>query len=77
MKRFALDMGVLLFMFLFEVWNVKMAKRRGWIFLHLNTITKTLRPKDFNTAIILNAIYMGIILIVAIMVIYAFVSKHN
>lgn len=53
-------------MLIFGIWNVSTARRRGRVFVKLRPMIKSVEPKDFKTAIILNIVFIFLVAIVAV-----------
>lgn len=64
MRQAILEASILIPLLLFEIWNVCTARRRGRIFLKLRPIIKSIEPEDFRTALVLNAVFVGVITVV-------------
>jgi hypothetical protein len=76
MKEPLLEAGILIPLLLFEIWNVGTAKRRGRVFLKLRPIIRSIEPEDFRTALVLNAVFVVVIVLVIALRAYHF-SGHN
>jgi len=64
MRQMFLEAGILVPLLLFEIWNVCTARRRGRIVLKLRPIVKSVESEDFRTALVLNAVFIGVIVLV-------------
>lgn len=64
MKKPLLEAAILISLLLFEIWNVCTAKRRGCIYLGLRPIIRSVETDDFRTALVLNAVSIGVIILI-------------
>lgn len=75
MREPLLEAAILIPLLLFEIWNVCTARRRGRIFLKLRPIIKRVEPDDFRAALVLNAVFIGVILLVIALRGYHFLNR--
>jgi len=73
MQRLLIEMGILVPLLAFEIWNVTTAKKRGSIFLKLRPIDQRVEPKDFKMAIVLNLVFVVIISTMLVLRVFSFV----
>jgi hypothetical protein len=74
MKRFLLELAVLLALLTFEIWNVGTARKRGAVFLKFRPISARYEAKDFKTAVLLNIVWIVVISVVTGALIHRYVS---